>query len=79
MFKPETVRALDGSDTKCSKSAWYDIMQPRVSVATTRDRELHHERRKIWEKAFTSTCESCENIIMLSLRTIQLYAIMIPA
>ncbi|KAL8831711.1 MAG: hypothetical protein Q9170_005173, partial [Blastenia crenularia] len=53
IFKPEAVRALDGVGTKCSKSAWYDIMQPRVSLATTRDKGLHHERRKIWERAFS--------------------------
>ncbi|KAL8752706.1 MAG: hypothetical protein Q9184_005652 [Pyrenodesmia sp. 2 TL-2023] len=53
VFVPEAVRAFDGVGTKCSKSAWYDIMQPRVSLATTRDKGLHQERRKVWERAFT--------------------------
>ena len=52
IFKPEAVRALDGLGTKCSKAPWYDIMQPRVSVATTRNKEMHSQRRKIWERAF---------------------------
>ena len=63
VFKPEAVRALDGVGTKCTKSAWYDIMQPRVSLATTRDRALHQERRRIWERAFNSSCESREKLL----------------
>ncbi|KAI4109170.1 MAG: hypothetical protein LQ339_001976 [Xanthoria mediterranea] len=53
VFLPEAVRAIDGVGTKCSKSAWYDIMQPRVSLATTRDIGLHQGRRRQWERAFS--------------------------
>lgn len=55
IFRPEAVKALDGIGTKCSKAPWYDIMQPRVSVATTRDKVLHSQRRRVWEKAFSSS------------------------
>ena len=33
--------------------AWYDLLYPRISSIFTRDRQLHHERRKLWEQALS--------------------------
>lgn len=53
IFKPEAVPALDGPGTKCTKTLWYDVLYPRVSVATTRDKSIHKKRRQIWDHAFS--------------------------
>ncbi|MCJ1320172.1 hypothetical protein MMC15_005510 [Xylographa vitiligo] len=55
IFKAEAVRAMDAPGTRCIKAPWYDILQPRVSVATTRDKGLHDKRRKLWESALTTS------------------------
>ena len=54
VFRPEAIRAMDGPGTKCTKAPWYDILQPRVSLATTRDKSLHDRRRKVWERALNT-------------------------
>lgn len=58
IFNPEAISAVLGSGTRCSKSAWWDMMLPEVSMVTTRSKKLHAFRRRIWEGAFTVRCES---------------------
>ncbi|EKV09937.1 hypothetical protein PDIG_28250 [Penicillium digitatum PHI26] len=53
IFHPEAYEAMDGSDNRNTRSDWYDLLYPRVSSIFTRDRELHHERRKMWEQALS--------------------------
>lgn len=47
-FDPAAVSVILGP--KCSKGPFYDITLPLVSMQTTRDKQLHAERRRIWDK-----------------------------
>ncbi|KAJ6124316.1 hypothetical protein N7471_011633 [Penicillium samsonianum] len=53
MFHPEAYEAMDGADNRNTRSDWYDLLYPRISSIFTRDRQLHHERRKMWEQALS--------------------------
>ncbi|KAJ6179762.1 hypothetical protein N7519_010223 [Penicillium mononematosum] len=53
IFHPEAYEAMDGPDNHNTRSDWYDLLYPRISSIFTRDRQLHHERRKMWEQALS--------------------------
>lgn len=53
IFHPEAYEAMDGPDNRNTRSDWYDLLYPRISSIFTRDRQLHHERRKMWEQALS--------------------------
>lgn len=53
VFNPEIFSLTDGPGNKCKKAVWYDFLLPEVAVNTTRDKQLHDRRRRIWDKAFT--------------------------
>jgi len=53
VFDPEIVRAIDFYGSPCTKPDWYDIMQPEVSIETTRSREEHDRRKRIWDHGFS--------------------------
>lgn len=50
---PEALLALHGPKSQCRKAVFYDIMKPDVALNTTRDRQEHHERRRVWDQAFS--------------------------
>ncbi|KAI1113575.1 cytochrome P450 [Nemania sp. NC0429] len=49
---PKAVQAIYGSNSKCGKADWYDITYPMVSLQSTRDHNLHSQRRRVWSTAF---------------------------
>ena len=54
---PKAMVAIHGTNTKpslCTKGPWYDIMYPKVNLQGVRDRQLYSQRRKLWDKAFSS-------------------------
>lgn len=54
---PKAMVAIHGTNSKptsCTKGPWYDIMFPKVNLQGTRDRQLYSQRRKLWDKAFSS-------------------------
>lgn len=53
IFHPKAYEAMDGPDNDNTRSDWYDLLYPRISSIFTRDRQLHHERRKMWEQALS--------------------------
>ncbi|KAJ5529440.1 hypothetical protein N7527_002833 [Penicillium freii] len=53
IFHPKAYEAMDGPDNGNTRSDWYDLLYPRISSIFTRDRQLHHERRKMWEQALS--------------------------
>ncbi|TGO57308.1 hypothetical protein BCON_0067g00290 [Botryotinia convoluta] len=64
IFKAQAVPVLDGVGTTCNKSPWYDLLIPRVSLATTRDKTMHDQRRRIWDRGFsTSALRDYENLL----------------
>ena len=54
IFEPEIFAAYDGYDNRCTKSAWYDFLQPAIGLNTTREKKVHDERRRIWDHAFSA-------------------------
>ncbi|KAJ5963974.1 uncharacterized protein N7479_003850 [Penicillium vulpinum] len=53
IFHPEAYEAMDGPNNHNTRSDWYDLLYPRISSIFTRDRQLHNERRKMWEQALS--------------------------
>ena len=54
VIHPKAVNAIYGRGSPCIKADWYDMTAPRVSLHATRQRELHDQRRRNWNLAFTS-------------------------
>lgn len=50
---PEAVEAIMGSRSQCTKSAWYDMGMPLVSLHQCRDRATHDRRRRVWDRGFS--------------------------
>ncbi|GME55174.1 putative benzoate 4-monooxygenase cytochrome p450 [Neofusicoccum parvum] len=51
---PDAVHDIYGLTTKCSKGPFYDINYPARSLQMTRDKKVHSQRRRTWDKAFTA-------------------------
>lgn len=54
MFHPDVFMAIDGPRTECRKAEWYDLLYPKMSLETTRDKQLHTSRRRQWKSGFTN-------------------------
>lgn len=52
IFDASAFLAVNGPGTKCTKSAWYDFMQPNYSITSCRSHQQHDKRRRIWSPAF---------------------------
>lgn len=52
VFKPEAYTALHGSQSKCTKAAWYDVLKPSNSMHSTRVKSAHGLQKKAWDVAF---------------------------
>lgn len=50
---PNIMEAVYGRNSRCAKGWWYDGDAPWSSMHTTRSRELHDKRRKVWAPAFS--------------------------
>src|SRR6266498_2353438 len=50
---PEAVPVVLGPESKCVKSAWYDMSLPLMSMHQCRDRQTHDKRRRIWSRGFS--------------------------
>jgi tryprostatin B 6-hydroxylase len=53
VFHPDVFMAIDGPSSKCSKAEWYDLLHPNTGLVTTREKELHKDRRRRWNRGFT--------------------------
>lgn len=53
LFTPDALLALHGAGSNCKKGDWYDFMLPDVSLASSRDKVVHDQRRRIWDQAFS--------------------------
>ncbi|CEO60507.1 hypothetical protein PMG11_05132 [Penicillium brasilianum] len=54
VFHPGVFIAIDGPQGSCVKSEWYDLLHPKQSLVTARNKEAHGLRRRQWNKGFTS-------------------------
>lgn len=43
---------INGPGSKCTKAPFYDLLLPRTSIITTRNKTLHDQRRRIWDHGF---------------------------
>ncbi|KAI0836656.1 cytochrome P450 [Hypoxylon sp. FL0890] len=46
---PNAIRDV----AKCARGPFYDVNHPHKSLQMTRDKNFHHRRKKIWQKAFS--------------------------
>ncbi|KAL3476861.1 cytochrome P450 [Aspergillus californicus] len=53
VFHPDVFMAIDGPTSKCVKAEWYDLLHPSTGLVTTREKELHRDRRRRWNRGFT--------------------------
>jgi hypothetical protein len=53
LFGYEAYAKVHGPESKCGRSAHYDILHPMVSLDITRDPAIHTYRRKRWDQAFS--------------------------
>ncbi|KAH7073023.1 cytochrome P450 monooxygenase-like protein [Paraphoma chrysanthemicola] len=54
VFSPAGVQAIQGVRSSCTKSAWYDMSRPIVSLQQVRDKSIHDKRRRIWDHGFAA-------------------------
>ena len=52
IFDAETLPAIDGLASSCTKSDWYDVGYPQTALNMFREQEEHDSRRKVWNNAF---------------------------
>ncbi|KAE9366630.1 cytochrome P450 [Stipitochalara longipes BDJ] len=52
IFDPAAVSIILGPGSRCIKGPFYDITKPLISVQTTRDKQVHAKRRRVWDKGF---------------------------
>lgn len=51
----DCVQVVSSAQSKCTKSAWYDMGYPSTSLQVTRDPKVHSQRRRVWSKAFSES------------------------
>ncbi|KAI1311860.1 putative benzoate 4-monooxygenase cytochrome P450 [Xylaria venustula] len=53
IFHPGGLNVMSRTEN-ATRSSWYDLFYPYLSIATVRDQFSHDKRRRIWESAFTT-------------------------
>jgi hypothetical protein len=53
ILDPRGVNIIYGHSSACSKSGWYDQDSPLNSMHTTRSKQVHAVRRRVWSPAFS--------------------------
>ncbi|KAJ5297264.1 uncharacterized protein N7443_008157 [Penicillium atrosanguineum] len=48
------VQAIYGNQSKARKGPWYTLLDPRVCLSFTRDKQEHARRRKVWDHGFST-------------------------
>lgn len=51
---PSAVESIYSANSKTSKGPWYTVLEPRVTLQMTRDKQDHSRRRRIWNQGFSS-------------------------
>ena len=52
VFEPEVFTVIGGPGTKCTKSAWYDMLWPLIALNSIREKEGYAPRRRLWDESF---------------------------
>ncbi len=53
IFHPDAIAPIHHGTSRCTKAAWYDNLIPVIAVVTTRSREEHDWRRRIWDFGYS--------------------------
>ncbi|KAI0839148.1 cytochrome P450 [Hypoxylon sp. FL0890] len=53
IFHPDAILPIHGSNSRCTKTDWYDNLAPVNALVLTRSRDKHDWRRRIWDNAFS--------------------------
>ena len=61
MFHPDVFEAVDGPQSDCIKSEWYDVLYPSLSLVTARVKATHRLRRAEWKRGFSAKCGYCSH------------------
>ena len=59
IFDATAFAAVNGLGTKCTKSVWYDFMQPNYSIISSRSHHVHDKRRRVWSPALSANGKAC--------------------
>ena len=59
VYHPDVFMAIDGPQGGCVKSEWYDLLHPKQSLVTARNKEAHGTRRRQWNRGFSSQGMYC--------------------
>lgn len=51
---PAAVQAIYSIQSKATKGPWYTLLDPRVCLSFTRDKQEHARRRKVWDRGFST-------------------------
>ncbi|KAK2054550.1 cytochrome P450 [Colletotrichum caudatum] len=51
---PKAVMLIHSSNSQCTKGPWYEALHPSYSLQLVRDKQEHAQRRKAWDKGFSS-------------------------
>ncbi|KAK0672541.1 putative cytochrome P450 E-class, group I [Cercophora samala] len=54
IIDPSVPSTIDGPKSTCTKAVWYDFLLPEIALNTTRSVAEHDQRRKVWDKGFSS-------------------------
>ncbi|KAL5000904.1 cytochrome P450 [Aspergillus recurvatus] len=52
-FGTDAFNKVHGKYSRCGRAAYYDILHPMVSLDTTRDPDVHAQKRRVWDHAFS--------------------------
>ncbi|KAK8173506.1 cytochrome P450 [Phyllosticta citrichinensis] len=53
ILDPDAVPLIYGFGTKCGKATWYDSSYPLASMHSSRNRQYHDARRRLWSISFS--------------------------
>ncbi|KAI4180677.1 MAG: hypothetical protein L6R41_007075 [Letrouitia leprolyta] len=53
LFCPEAYKPINAYGSRCTKSAWYDMLAPFTAMNTTRSKPEHDKRRRAYENGLS--------------------------
>jgi cytochrome P450 family 628 len=51
---PTAVKSIFSAQSQVLKGPWYTVLEPRVTLQMTRDKQDHSRRRRVWDQGFSS-------------------------
>ncbi|KAJ5758202.1 Cytochrome P450 [Penicillium nucicola] len=54
IIDPAAIKVIHGTASKFEKGPWYTVIEPRTSLQTERNKSIHAQRRKVWDRGFST-------------------------